>query len=81
MLYALTSIHETNDHAVPPPAFRLPFGPTHHPERRQPAPGFSVGRSEGNTNQEEGPAGAAQTWGFSTLILNNNAQPCIVLDL
>ncbi len=45
-----------------------------------PAPGFSVGRSEGNTNQEEGPAGAAQTWDFSTVILNNNAQPYIVLD-
>lgn len=45
-----------------------------------PAPGFSVGRSEGNSNLEEGPAGAAQTWDFSTVILNNNAQPYIVLE-
>ena len=45
-----------------------------------PAPGFSVVRSEGNTNLAEGPAGADQTWDFSSVILNNNAQPYIVLE-
>ena len=45
-----------------------------------PQPGFTAVRSEGNTNLEEGPAGADQTWDFSTMILNNSAQPYIVLE-
>ena len=45
-----------------------------------PQPGFTAARSEGNTNLEEGPAGADITWDFSTMNLNNNAQPYIVLE-
>lgn len=45
-----------------------------------PQPGFTVARSEGNTSLGQGPAGANQTWDFSTAFLVANGQPYIVLE-
>ena len=46
-----------------------------------PAPGFTAERREGSTQQmTEGPAGADQTWDFSSMYLVYNAQPYIVLE-